>query len=48
VGGNREKAARLLGMSVRTIRNRLREYRLADVDLGALLGTTLVTAEGGA
>jgi two-component system response regulator FlrC len=48
VGGNREKAARLLGMSVRTIRNRLREYRLADVDLGALLGTTLATAEGGA
>ncbi|MFQ5829766.1 MAG: sigma-54-dependent transcriptional regulator [Candidatus Methylomirabilia bacterium] len=44
VGGNREKAAKVLGMSVRTIRNRLRSYRVADGSL-RLAGESLALAE---
>jgi len=35
VGGNRTKAAQLLGVSVRTIRNKLKEYRISGKDLAA-------------
>ncbi|MBI4610300.1 MAG: sigma-54-dependent Fis family transcriptional regulator [Candidatus Rokubacteria bacterium] len=43
VGGNREKAAKILGMSVRTVRNRLRSYRLTEGAL-TLLGSPLAAA----
>ena len=33
VGGNRRRAAQLMGMGERTLRNRLREYRLAGVQV---------------
>jgi two-component system response regulator FlrC len=33
VGGNRRRAAELMGMAERTLRNRLREYRLAGVQV---------------
>ncbi len=35
VGGNRTQAARLLGVSVRTIRNKLKEYKINGKDLAA-------------
>lgn len=34
-GGNRTHAAKLLGISLRTLRNKLKEYRLAEVPAGA-------------
>ncbi len=33
-GGNRTHAAKLLGISLRTLRNKLREYRMAEVPVG--------------
>jgi DNA-binding NtrC family response regulator len=33
VGGNRRRAAQLMGMAERTLRNRLRDYRLAGVQV---------------
>ncbi|RLA80458.1 MAG: sigma-54-dependent Fis family transcriptional regulator [Deltaproteobacteria bacterium] len=35
VGGNRTQAAKLLGVSVRTIRNKLKEYKINGKDLAA-------------
>ena len=33
VNGNRKRAAQLMGMGERTLRNRLREYRLEGVEV---------------
>ncbi len=35
VGGNRRRAAQLMGMGERTLRNRLRQYRAEGLDLGS-------------
>jgi two-component system response regulator FlrC len=37
-GGNRTRAAQLLGISLRTLRNKLREYRLAEASSHSAIG----------
>jgi len=37
-GGNRTRAAQLLGISLRTLRNKLREYRLANAKCSSAIG----------
>ena len=39
-GGNRTHTSELLGISIRTLRNRLREYRRAGLDVHPPAATT--------